>query len=438
MSEFEGKRVVVMGLGRFGGGVGVTRYLSRNGANVLVTDRMSLEDLADPVAQLEGLPVEFRLGEHVEKDFKTADMIVVNPAVDPTRNLFLESARQHGAAITSELRLLVERLPNRGRTIGVTGTAGKSTTVAMIGHMLRGITPAPQRVWIGGNIGGSLLDDLDHIGRDDWVVLELSSFMLEMIGGWSPHVAVVTNVSPNHLDRHHTMDAYVRAKQLLLRHQKRDDRAVLGPGLDPWRHNTPATTVIEDEPIDIDLSIPGQHNRMNATLAIAACEGLGPDRERLAAELADFAGLPHRLQFVTEHQGVRYINDSKCTTPEAAMLAIDCFPPHTAHVILGGFDKGADLTELAKHAAAHCAGIYTIGATGDTIACEAEKCVRFRGDPCAVHRCVTLELALHHARLEAAQGHTILLSPGCASWDQFTNFETRGQAFCDLAESHPG
>ena len=273
------KRVVVMGLGRFGGGLGATQFLVRQGASVFVTDLLPAEKLADSLTKLDGLPVEYRLGEHRVTDFTRADLVVVNPAVNPHGNPYLESAKIAGVPLTTEIGLFINHRcigPGRLRTIGVTGTAGKSTTTSMIGHILQK-RPADRstrrtKVWVGGNLGGSLLDHIDDIGPDDWIVLELSSFMLETLTDWSPHIAVVTNITDNHLDRHGTLDAYIKAKQTLLHHQHHNDRAILGPLLDDWRFCTSALCVIEDEPLDIPLNMPGRHNRLNATLAIAAAE----------------------------------------------------------------------------------------------------------------------------------------------------------------------
>ncbi len=454
--DLTGQRVTVMGLGRFGGGVGVARYLVKQGADVLVTDLLKREELADSLAKLDGLPIDFRLGEHNVSDFTTCDLLVANPAVKPD-NRFLRAATAAGIPITSEIRLLVEALPNRLRTIGVTGTAGKSTTTAMIGHILRKFYPQPPalpgdqskatapRVYVGGNIGGSLLDKLDEIGPDDWIVLELSSFMLHGLRenkhasrgrGWSPHIAVVTNISPNHLDWHGTFDAYLADKQVILDYQDPEhDKAVLGPSL----HNQLDHQVCDmrfreeaDESANppIDLLLPGRHNQLNATLACDTCECAGMDWIESAQTLADFPGLPHRLQFVDEHNGVRFYNDSKCTTPEAAKLAIDSFDPNTVHIILGGYDKGSDLKPLAEYTAKQCAGIYTIGATGDTI----ENAANDASPNAAVVGCDDLELAVREAVSRAKPGEVVLLSPACASWDQFDNYEQRGDRFIALVK----
>lgn len=429
------KRVVVMGLGRFGGGVGVSRYLVERGAQVLVTDLLPADQLRESLAQLRGvrgLPIEYRLGEHREEDFTAADLIVVNPAVDPRHNRYLQAARQAGVPFTTEMRLLVAALPNRQRVIGVTGTAGKSTVTSMIGHALQQCpTHSPARVHVGGNIGGSLLDRVQAISPEDWVVLELSSFMLEALGEdrWSPHIAIVTNISDNHLDRHGTMRAYAAAKQQILQHQQPGDRAVFGPGVERWLRPQVATVSRIDRAPDppLELSIPGEHNQLNAAIAIAATTTAGIEPAAATETLKTFPGLPHRLQSVGTWGGVRYYNDSKATTPEAAELAIRSFQPGTVHVILGGYDKKSDLTALAHFAARRCRAVYTVGTTGDTIA-QAVQAAGGTAVPCG-----TVQRAVEEARKRAQPGEVVLLSPGCASWDQFENYEKRGQAFIAAA-----
>lgn len=522
--EFEGQRVTVMGLGRFGGGVGVARFLAARGADVLVTDQSSADKLADSVAQLQPLidagQVTLRLGEHNVSDFTTCDRVVVNPAVPPG-NRFIRAAKAAGIPVTTEVRLLVERLPNRLRTIGVTGSAGKSTVTAMIGHVLGKVFadgglrisdcglddaadpgshcssshPEPEirdakspRVWVGGNIGGSLLERIDEIGPEDWVVLELSSFMLERLRadeatgfpGWSPHIAVITNISENHLDWHGSMEAYVAAKQVILDYQNSSCVAVLGPeaGFKASVQPLCAAMKIDTESGNgfLSLPVPGSHNRINAMCALAASDAAGvmwESMDLMAGALADFPGLPHRLEFVGEYEGVKFYNDSKCTTPGAAMLAIGClcdqikqdyepfreeidpldvmkrfteelehhaagrpgtaYPPPKRypllHVILGGYDKQSDLAELASSVAYKNAVVYTIGATGELIARLVGSA---RWGEAEVVRCGTLERAVEEMRCRVGSGDVVLLSPGCASWDQFDNYERRGERFIEL------
>ena len=438
--DFSGKRITVMGLGRFGGGVGVTRYLADRGADVLVTDAQPAERLEASVGQLRDLidrgQVTLRLGQHNVSDFTTVDLVVVNPAVDPRDNRFLRAAAAAEVPLTSEIRLLVQALPSRERVIGVTGSAGKSTVTAMIGHALEKLAgtligPGDSRtpaIHVGGNLGGSLLPRLGEIQADDWVVLELSSFMLEGLDQdrWSPHIAVVTSLAPNHLDRHGTFEQYVAAKQSILEHQTLEDRCVLGPGVaQHMRPMAPQAFISDEQPID--LPIPGGHNQVNARLAVAACGLAGASVDEARAVLSDFAGLPHRLQLVSDRGGIRFFNDSKSTTPEAARLAIESFEPGVVHAILGGYDKGSDLAGLAQCAARHCRGVYTIGATGPAIA----GAMRQIGGAETVE-CTTLEQAMTEIASRLHPGDVVLLSPGCASWDQFEHFEQRGEAFTSL------
>ncbi len=459
--DLSGKRVTVMGLGRFGGGVGVARYLVKQGADVLVTDTLPADQLKDSLAQLAGLPIEYRLGEHNVSDFTTCDLVVANPAVKPD-DRFLRAAQAADIPITSEIRLLVQALPNRLRTIGVTGTAGKSTTTAMIGHILgkagmqessKAGNEGGRKVWVGGNIGGSLLDHIDEIGKDDWVVLELSSFMLHGLRtnkhfpGWSPHIAVVTNFSPNHLDWHETSTSYWRAKAVIFEYQKSRSSGIAMPDdcdfiivnqslAEKVTSETSSSIITVGSTCQNELCIPGDHNRQNAALAEHTCQhallciGCIDGASNVDAALADFPGLPHRLQFVWEHNGVRYYNDSKCTTPEAAELAIKSFEPGTAHIILGGYDKGSDLKPLAGFASEHCAGIYTIGTTGETIRTAAEAA----SAAAEVVGCGDLDTAVREALKRAAPGQVVLLSPACASWDQFDNYERRGERFIELVK----
>jgi len=443
--KLAGKRVVVMGLGNFGGGVGAARYLVDKGCDVLVTDLNPADKLEASLKQLEKLPIEYRLGEHRVSDFTTCDLVVVNPAVNPHNNRYLRGAAAAGVRCLTEMQLLLRVLSPRTRILGVTGTAGKSTTTAMIGHIMarhRG----KHRVHVGGNIGGSLLPIARDIPETDFVILELSSFMLEWIRNdkWSPRYAVVTNISKNHLDRHGSFDAYVQAKETILAFQKPRHHAVLGPGVGELM-DARCDDVVEVDiahPIMHDLPLPGAHNRLNATLAMHACAFFGVDHHKSAHLLQSFHGLPHRMEYVGRFHDVRYFNDSKSTTPEAAILALRCFDRGKVHIILGGDDKGSDLTGLGRAAAEHARCVYTIGKTGDAIA----QAVREHAPPADEHETPRGELIvsgdLEHATREAVHNarpdDVVLLSPGCASWDQFKNYEQRGQQFKDLVREVAG
>ncbi len=461
-TELTGKRVTVMGLGRFGGGVGVTRWLCAQGADVLVTDLDPADKLGEPLEAIRPLvergQVRLRLGEHNVSDFTTCDLVVANVAVPkPWENRFLRAAEAATIPITTEIALLIERLPEhaRGRTVGVTGSVGKSTTAAMIHHALQAAATkrgASERVLLGGNIGGSLLGELGAIDERTWIVLELSSAMLYWLdrtlgrrAPWSPGVAVVTNVAANHIDWHGDFSHYRDSKRALLSHQHRGDSAVLGAGVWDWRSGTPARAAVVDAgAFKHEMKLPGTHNRENAAAALLACGMAMSDVpiDVFETAIAGFGGLAHRLQLVAEielggpgRERTRFYNDSKSTTPESCLKAIEAIETAVAapssgpasgrvHLIAGGYDKGADLTPIAR-SAARLGGLYTIGKTGPGLAAAAA--------PNAEH-CETLERAFAAAVRRLEPGDALLLSPGCASWDQFTNFEQRGEAFVRLVE----
>lgn len=456
VSSLASKHVTVMGLGRFGGGAGVTRWLVEHGATVLLTDLEPEANLAEPMASIADLVssgrVTLRLGGHDDADFTRTDLVIANPAVPkPWDNRFLRAAADAGVPITTEIRLLVERLPARQRVIAITGTVGKSTTSAMIHHAL---AASGRTVWFGGNIGGSLLLDLARIAPDHDVVLEISSAMLHWLSpaaghpaatGWSPGIAVATNIAHNHIDWHGSFDHYRASKQQILRDQSPADRAVLHHSLSDWPARAQTTSLVRAEDArDIpDLSIPGRHNRDNAAVAVAACAQAGLSRDIAARAVASFPGLPHRLEAVgaflargssASSPPVRAFNDSKCTTPDAAVLALDAMdadPSLTAartHLIAGGYDKKVDLSSLAA-AAVRTASTYTIGATGRDLAAA----IVSRGGRAAF--CESLDRAVAAACDVAKPGDVILLSPGCASWDQFTNYEQRGADFARLVRA---
>lgn len=430
LRDLAGKRVTVMGLGRFGGGLGVTRWLAQQGADILLTDLANAEDLAEPLAQLKPLiddgRVTLRLGEHNVSDFTSCDLVVANPAVPrPWENRFLRSAQAAGVTMTTEVELLVINLPKSARTIAITGTAGKSTTSAMIHHALREVSDT--RVHLGGNIGGSLLDSLDKIRDGHLVVLELSSAMLHWLrdATWSPEVAVLTNIAPNHLDWHGTLKHYTESKRRIAGAQTRT--LVLGPEAESWDTSANIIRVNAEHIASLpELRTPGAHNRTNGATAMLAASCMHDDRRSLARAIATFPGLPHRLRLISEWaNGIRAYDDSKCTTPEAAALAIEAIRDVTSgtiHLIAGGYDKGVDLSPMTDAALASRAAVYTIGETADAIDALLEgKATNTR----------TLASALDAIVSKLRPDDAILLSPGCASWDQFGNYEQRGRAFAD-------
>ncbi|MFB3893054.1 MAG: UDP-N-acetylmuramoyl-L-alanine--D-glutamate ligase [Phycisphaerae bacterium] len=466
-----GKRVTVIGLGRFGGGLGVTRWLCSRGARVTVTDRAPADKLADSVAALAGLDVALHLGGHDERDFVDTDLLVVNPAVDKAGHPQLQAAIRAGVRLTTEMNLFLERCP--ARIVGITGTVGKSTTTAMAGEILR----RKFTTHVGGNIGRSLLEELDTIGRGDVVVLELSSFQLEDVAwvGISPHVAVVTNLAPNHIDRHGTLDAYAAAKKNIFRFQRPEDVLVLNSACEltrPWakeargrveffdgslRGDETGATIADcglriadpqrmgdgQQPrqsairnpkseMPFELAVPGPHNQANAQAAWTAARQLGVDRPTAAGALKGFPGLPHRLAFVCQREGVRYFNDSKCTTPDGAIVAINSFPPRKAIIIAGGSDKHVSFDTLGAVLADKAKAVVAVGQTREQIIAAVEG---HRAGPApVVVRAGDFPSAVAAARGLAAPDDVVLLSPACASYDMFINYEKRGEMFVALVK----
>ena len=445
MVDYNRKRVTIAGLGHFGGNVAAARWLTERGATVVVTDKADAAKLAEPLAALAGLPIRYRLGGHDEADFTSADLIVASPAVAPS-NPYLAAARAAGVPITTEICLFVRECP--ATVVGVTGTKGKSTTASMLAAMLVGT----RTVWLGGNIGKSLLLDLPNIKPADVVVLELSSFMLEYLGAmqWSPAVALVTMLAPDHLDWHGSYEAYVAAKMNLLRFQKPGDvtlfnaesaeltrqvKALVGPAVPAEAPSAgtagPASRTLGytlDSAPPFALGVPGRHNQLNAQGAFAAARLMGVTWDAAQVALARFEALPHRLALVHEADGVRWYDDSIATVPEAAVAALQAFPPGTVVQIVGGSDKGLDIAPMVQPLAETAKAALCIGQTGQAVAAA----LRSAGATC-VCECGTLEQAVAAARDIARPGDVVLLSTGFASYGQFDNFQQRGDRFAALA-----
>ncbi|MBN2376225.1 MAG: UDP-N-acetylmuramoyl-L-alanine--D-glutamate ligase [Sedimentisphaerales bacterium] len=446
--RFAGRRVVVMGLGSFGGGIGVSRFLARAGAQVLVTDLRSREQLSDSLAQLSDLQIEYHLGGHCSEDFtaEKTDLVVVNPAVKKN-SAYLGIARDNGLELTSEMNLFFELCT--GRIVAVTGSNGKSTTTAMIQAILQQGKSDPAalfgRVWIGGNLGSeNLLCRLEEISADDVVVLELSSFQLHDLAmiKRSPEVAVLTNIAPNHLDWHESMEKYIRAKQNILRFQKSDGVAVLNrldSEIVSWSDLAPGRVVWypDESGQQIELQIPGSHNQLNASAAIATAGLFGVQSESARQALRNFTGLPHRLELIREFQGVRYYNDSIATTPESVIAALNAFGEDKA-IILGGYDKKISFEGLIERlvGTGDVRFVALLGQMRHLLAEQIESRKQALGLPGPDYLMVdSLEQAVREVRSHSQEGMVALLSPGCASYDMFENFQDRGRQFCKIVEN---
>ncbi|MBL8850256.1 MAG: UDP-N-acetylmuramoyl-L-alanine--D-glutamate ligase [Planctomycetaceae bacterium] len=429
--DWRGLRATVMGLGVFGGGEGATRFLAERGVQVTVTDHKQADALGPVVARIESLPdVRLRLGGHDLADFTDTDLLVVNPAVRRDSPYLLQ-AIEAGVPLTSEMNLFW--LLHCGRTIGVTGSNGKSTTASLIHAMLEA-AGLPAR--LGGNIGRSLLPEVENIRPSDWTVLELSSFQLADLDALqrSPEIAVVTNFAPNHQDHHASIDEYRSAKQAILRWQQPEDLAILNAqdaDVAEWPTRARRQFFCENTHPTLTASpgLPGRHNRMNAAAAALAATAAGATLDAIQRAVGAFVGLPHRLQFVAEVDGRRFFNDSKSTTPEAAIAAIEAFPTSSIVLLAGGADKHVDLSAFAAAIRQRVKAVALLGQTAAALE-------RLIGNGPRMYRAESLRAAFHWAVSHAAPGEVVLLSPGCASLDWFANYEDRGRQFTELARQY--
>jgi UDP-N-acetylmuramoylalanine--D-glutamate ligase len=407
----------VLGLARSGEAAALA--LARRGVEVVGADHR--EDL--DVGRLRGAGVEVVLGADDPELLDGVDLLVKSPGVPPTAPL-AAAARQRGLTVWSEVELGFRLLANP--ILGVTGTNGKTTTSELLGEIFRA---AGKEVAVAGNVGRPLsgLDGALH--EEAWIVCELSSFQLEDIDRFKPRIAVLLNVTPDHLDRYESVEDYRAAKLRIFEHQSADDVAVVPRGFGPVPGNGRRVEFGLADVLPAEPSLPGEHNRENAAAATAAARAAGIGDEAIATGLEGFAGVPHRLELVREVDGIRFVNDSKATNPEAAERALSAYPPGI-RLILGGSRKGIPFANLARRARAAGVGqAYLIGDSADEIAeAFAAEGVRFTYSR-------DLETAVRDAYRDAEPGEVVLLSPACASYDQFRDFEERGERFRELVGS---
>ncbi len=467
--SLSGRKVLVMGLGRFGGGVDAARYAVQAGAKVIVTDKAKEDQLRDSLNQLSDLSsVEYHLGGHDSQDFAAADVVIANPAIPPD-NEFLQIARRHGRQVTSQIGLFFQSCP--ARIIGITGANGKSTTTSLTAYMLEHARPvgcvsrtvqpshaaeegalcAPYgKVWLSGNIGDRpLLTVLDQVRPDDLVVLEISSFQVEQLVEVrkAPRVSLLTNLTPNHLDRYGTFEAYCAAKEGLFSLQTLDEN---GPTVSIFNAEDPiacswfakygsqrgriclkfSADDVGGE-IKAQYTLPGRANLSNlaAAMTIAKCFGVSDQSIRFC--LSGFRALPHRLELVAEGNGVCWYNDSKATTPEGTMVALSAFDCPKV-LIAGGYDKHTPFRELGEKIACGTKAVILIGQTAPMIA-DAVRAAPRGGETAEIRLAGSLAEAVQLAGRLAAAGDVVLLSPACASYDMFENYQQRGRLFGELA-----
>ena len=442
-TSLQGKKIVVLGLGV--SNRPLVRLLLRYGCTVTGCDKTPREKLSQEVLELESFGCRLQVGEDYLKDLQ-ADLVFRTPGMHPA-NPALETLRQSGAQITSEMELFFEICPCT--ILAVTGSDGKTTTTTLISEMLKA---AGKTVWLGGNIGTPLLPLADQMQSDDYAVVELSSFQL-MDMERSPHVAVVTNLAPNHLDVHKDMQEYVEAKKNIFRFQNAADLLVLnadnaitaeftGNGKTRFfsRQNRldegvylDGTMICRDGQPVLDtqeIVIPGVHNIENYMAAILAVEGLVED-EIIRKVAREFGGVEHRIELVRIKDGVKFYNDSIASSPSRTIAGLRSFPKKVL-LIAGGYDKHIPYDVLGPEICQHVKTLYVNGATGDQIRRAVEQSPAYTPGNPEIVDCGDLTTAVYRAASDAQCGDVVLLSPASAAFDQFENFMVRGNYFKKL------
>ena len=446
--DLKNKRVLVVGLGK--SGVASALFLKSRGARVTVSDAKPEAELRDEILLLleQGITVE--TGGHGERTFRGQDLIVVSPGV-PVDAPQLAPARSMGEPVIAEIELAAQFLT--GHIVAITGTNGKTTTTSLAGEV---IAAGNVETLVGGNIGTPAIRFVDKAGPATWIVLEVSSFQLETIVEFRPRIAVILNITPDHLDRHKTFANYVNAKARIFENQRADDFTVLNAD-DPTTSGLSDRTraqlfwfsrkeeiergafvrgsnicfrdgVAEREIMPLsEVPLQGPHNLENVLAGVAIGVLAGGQPEQIRHAVGSFKAVEHRLEFVAKVAGVDYYNDSKATNVDATIKALESFPANI-HLILGGKDKGSDYTVLHELLRQRVKRVYTIGAAAEKIESQIQGTAE-------IDRAETLENAVRRAGQSAVTGDIVLLAPACASFDQFQSYEHRGRVFKEVVHS---
>ena len=442
--ELANKRVLVVGLGK--SGVASALFLKKQGAQVTVSDTKSGDELRNEIPVLLDHGITVETGGHGDRTFRGQDLIVVSPGV-PVDAAPLVQARALGEAVIGEVELAAQFLP--GPILAITGSNGKTTTTTLTGEIM---TAAGFSTLVGGNIGTPAISLAERAKPETVIVLEVSSFQLETIQTFRPKVAVVLNVTPDHLDRHRTFEIYVDAKARVFENQQASDFAVLNAddatcvalgtrtraqvfwfsrqkevdrgawvrdGNILFRDNAGQREIMQVS----EIPLKGAHNLENVLAAICASALMGCAPEKIRQAVQNFKAVEHRLEFVATIRGVDYYNDSKATNVDATIKALESFPANI-HLILGGKDKGSDYTVLNDLLRKRVKTVYTIGAAAAKIESQIKGA--------EVVHAETLENAIRKANAAAKPGDVVLLAPACASFDQFKSYEHRGKMFKDI------
>ena len=442
--DLKGKRVLVVGLGK--SGVASALFLEKRGARVTVSDAKSPDQLRHEIPLLLDHGITVETGQHSERTFRDQDLIVISPGV-PFDVPQLVQARALGIPVIGEVELASRFL--KGQIVAITGSNGKTTTTTLAGEI---IAASGGNVLVGGNIGTPAITFVETSTDDTWVVLEISSFQLETVESFHPRIAVVLNVTPDHLDRHHSFEKYASAKSRIFENQNANDFAVLNADNPPcvamaaatkasvfwfsrlqevtsgafvregrivWRDSHGDREIMPAK----EISLKGAHNLENVLAAVCVGMLAGVEPAQIRRAVSEFKAVEHRLEFVATVRGVEYYNDSKATNVDATIKALESFPGRI-HLILGGKDKGSDYSVLNALLKARVKRVYTIGAAAAKIESQV------RGTEIA--SVGTLEAAVKRASESAGAGDVVLLAPACASFDQFDSYEHRGRTFKEL------
>jgi UDP-N-acetylmuramoylalanine--D-glutamate ligase len=451
--ELKGKKVLVVGLGK--SGLAAALFLRRRGAQVTVSDVRSAEALAKDIPGLleEGINVE--AGGHGLLTFRRQDLIVVSPGV-PLDTPELAQVRAFGLPVIGELELASRFL--KGQIMAITGSNGKTTTTALVGEILK---QAGLRTLVGGNIGVPVVALIEESTDDTWSVLEVSSFQLETTQQFHPRIAVILNITPDHLDRHGTFENYAMAKERIFAAQNETDCVILNAdnvraAAAAVRSTAEVHWFSIEHPVDVGawvedgyvvyrpakdahvekimplggIPLKGEHNVENVLAAVCAARRAGAASEAIRHAIENFRAVEHRLEYVATINGVEYYNDSKATNVDATAKAVAAFDSGI-HLILGGKDKNSDYSLLAPLLRARVRAVYTIGSAAAKIESHLRGVV-------PIYSCETLNKAVSSAAAAARPCEIVLLAPACSSFDQFENYEHRGRVFKELVEEWRG
>ncbi len=451
-NDWMDKNVLIIGAARQG--LALARFLVNRGANVTLNDGRSEIELKDSITQLKDLPIQWVLGAHPVQILNKIDLVCISGGVPLDIPMILEAKKQN-ILLSNDSQIFMEYV--KCPVVGITGSAGKTTTTALMGEIAKLASPSYKKVWVGGNIGNPLINEVTEIADQDLVILELSSFQLELMTK-SPNIALITNITPNHLDRHGTLEAYTAAKAHILSHQSADDIAILNRddpgaiglrnlvkgkfysyGFDPIFDLENGSFVQDNQiwintngqiekicPLD-EIPLLGRHNIYNVLAAVTISKILEFETPAIRIAIHNFKGVAHRLDLVRDWNGIKWIDDSIATAPERTLAAIEAIDKPIV-LLLGGKDKNLPWEKLLQRVNEKVDHVILFGHAAEKINEYIQK-LNFKPRNFSLHICTNLEQAVLEANKVAEPGDHVLLSPGGTSYDEFKDFEERGEMF---------